>query len=63
MEKNLLDLDWEKFEKTGNVIDYLKYKSREKMVNRFKMNATDMEVGIIEGVNDVENIQGKGDSN
>lgn len=63
MDKNILDTEWGRFEKTGNVVDYLKYKRRESMKNLVEMNTNDMEIGVIEGARDIENIQSEGDSN
>jgi len=63
MDKNILDTEWERFEKTGNVVDYLKYKRRESMKNLVKMNTNDMEIGRVEGARNIENMQSEGDSN
>lgn len=62
MDKNILDIEWEKFEKTGNIVNYLKYKKIEGMQNLARMNTNDMEIGMVEGAKNIENIQGKGDS-
>lgn len=63
MDKNILDIEWEKFEKTGNIVDYLKYKRREHMYNLAAQNTNDMEIGMIEGARDIENIESERDSN
>lgn len=63
MDKNMLDIEWEKFEKTGNVVDYLKYKRRESMQNLGRMDTNDMEIGMIKGARDIEDIQSEGHSN
>ncbi len=56
MDKDMLDIEWEKFEKTGRVVDYLKYKRKESSQNLTKMNRNDMEIGMIEGARDIEDI-------
>lgn len=63
MDKDMLDIEWEKFEKTGRVVDYLKYKRKESVQNLARMNRNDMEIGMIEGARDIEDIQSEGDSN
>ena len=63
MKKNILDLEWEKFEKTGNVVDYLKYKRRQSIKGLSRTNTNDMEIGMIKGASDIEDIQSEGHSN
>ncbi len=63
MDKDIFDVEWKKFEKTGNVVDYLKYKRIESMRNLANMNTNDMEIGMIKGAKNIENIQSERDSN